>query len=71
MVSKNEIRVGVKFDVDNKQLELSKQKLGELTSILQKMQTDYSQAKIFGKATPELREAAKEAKKLEQILNNS
>jgi hypothetical protein len=71
MVSKNEIRVGVKFDVDNKQLDVSKQKINDLLSSLQKIQTDFQSAKILGEADKDFEKAAQEAKKLEQILKDS
>lgn len=71
MATKNEIRVGVKFETDNKQLEVSKQKLTEITKELQNIQAQNHQADILGSADKKLADAAKEAKKLEQILNSS
>jgi hypothetical protein len=71
MATKSEIRVGVKFETDNKQLELSKQKLVEITKELQNIQTQSHQADILGSADKKLAGAAKEAKKIEQILNSS
>lgn len=71
MVSKNELRIGVRFDVDNQQLEKSKQQITELTNSLQKIQTEYKSAKLLGNVDKDFEKAAQEAKKLEQILNES
>lgn len=71
MVSKNELRVGVKFETDNQQLEVSKQKLNELIANLQLIQNQYKQTNLLGNASEEFKQASQEAKKLEQILNSS
>jgi hypothetical protein len=71
MATKSEIRVGVKFETDNKQLELSKQKLTDLTRELQKIQDKAVSADLLGKPNDNLTKAAKTAKELETILNNS
>lgn len=71
MVSKNELRVGFKFEADTSQLEMSKQKLGELVSGLQQIQNQAKNSSFTGKMGEDFKKAAEEAKNLEQILNKS
>lgn len=47
--TKNELRVGIKFETDNQQLDISKQKLNELIADLQSIQKQNKQAGLLGK----------------------
>lgn len=69
--SKNEIRVGVKFDADTSQFDISRQKFKELISYLKEMQNEARKPGLGEQMQKELSEAAQEAKKLETILNSA
>ena len=71
MNHKNEIRVGVKFETDNSQLDISRQKFKELMTFLKDIQDDARQPGLGTQMKKELIEAAQEAKKLENILNSA
>lgn len=69
--TKNELRVGIKFETDNQQLDISKQKLNELIADLQSIQKQNKQAGLLGKTNEELKEASQNAAQLEHILKSS
>ena len=71
MATKNEIRIGVKFETDNKQLESSKQKLSELINALDQIQVKSTQSNLTADMKKNLAQVAKEAEKVKQILNSS
>lgn len=71
MVSKNELRVGIKFETDDSQFDVSKQKFKELMASLKEMQAAAHQTGLGEGLKKELSEAAVEAKKLESILKDS
>ena len=71
MTSKNELRVGIKFETDNKQLQASKQQLNELLVSLKEVEGVYNSSNKTDKHYEGLKKATEQAKKLEQILNSS
>lgn len=71
MASKNELRVGVAFDVNNKSLDISKQKLSDIIKELQRIEQKAKMSGPMSEWPDELKLAVKEAKNLEEILNKS
>ena len=71
MVSKNDIRVGLKFETNHADLDVSKQKLSEIIASLQAVQTQMNKVSTGKGMSDQFQKACQEAQKLEQILNQS
>lgn len=71
MNHKSDLRIGIKFETDDSQFDVSKQKFKELMASLKEMQAAAHQTGLGEGLKKELSEAAVEAKKLENILKDS
>lgn len=71
MNHKNEIRVGVKFETNHADLDVSKQKLSEIITSLRAVQTQINKTSSEKGMSEQFQKASQEAQKLEQILNQS
>lgn len=71
MNHKSDLRIGMKFEADTSQIDLSRQKFKELISFLKEMQEEARRPGLGENIKKELSEAAKEAQKLETVLNSA
>ena len=71
MATKNELRVGIKFETDNQQLEISKQKLSDIMMNLCLVKGQAEDIKVGNAMKTQFDAAAKEANKLQDILNKT
>jgi hypothetical protein len=73
MVTKNELRIGLKFETDNKNLDASRQKLEELLVSAQKIKSSFESENWMGGVNLKkgFQEAAREAEKLSGVLSKS
>ena len=71
MANTGKFRYDIEMNVDKASVERSKAQFNDLIKHLQEIQKQARQSSILGNADDNIRQAANEAKKLQDILNTS